>query len=231
VDDLRDLQNVFIKNTDGVRVREHQTGGLRADGLAQRVQIHAPIRAGGDVDHPEVRHDRGGRIRSVRGVRHDDLTARRITAGNVVCLDEQQTGELAVRTGGGLERKAVHACDLAEQLPGAVHQLQCPLRRILRLERMQPRKARQRRQRLIDLRIILHGTRAERIEAVVHAVNAVRQRRIMPDQLVFAHMRQVQRLLARSAGHDLRHVALRKERQRMILFSKLKDRFHPQLTS
>lgn len=80
---------------------------------------------------------------------------------------------------------------------------------------MEPRKARQRRKRFVDLGIILHRARTQRIEAVVHAVDAVRQRGIVPDKLIFAHLRQAQRLFARRRQRHDGHVARGKQRQAM----------------
>ena len=114
VDDLRDLQNVLIEDADRVRIREHQSRRVGADGGTQRVEIDAAIRAGGDVHHLIAAHGGGGGVRSVGGVGHDDLRARGVAAVGMVCLDEQHAGELAVRARRGLERDSVHAEDLAK---------------------------------------------------------------------------------------------------------------------
>ena len=114
VNDLRDLEDVLVENTDGVRVRQHQSRGVGADGGAQRVEVDAAVHAGRDVDDLEAAH-RGGRgVRAVGGVGHDDLRARGIAAVGVIGLDEQNAGELTVRARRGLERDSVHAEDLAK---------------------------------------------------------------------------------------------------------------------
>jgi len=59
VNDLRDLEDVLVENTDGVRVRQHQSRGVGADGGAQRVEVDAAVHAGRDVDDLEAAH-RGG---------------------------------------------------------------------------------------------------------------------------------------------------------------------------
>ena len=231
VDDLRDFEDVLVENTDCIGVREHQSRRLRPDGGAERREIDAAVCTGRDIDHAEARHDGRGRIRAVGGVRDDDLCPGRIAACKVIRLDEQQAGKLAVRACGGLERERVHTGHFAKQLSRFIQQLQRALRRLLRLERMEPRKARQRRKGFIDLGVVLHRARAQRIEAVVHAVDAVRQRGIVPDKLIFAHLRQAQRLLARRCQRHDGHVARRKQRQAVAGRALFKDRLHWPLTS
>ena len=188
VNDLRDLEDVLVENTDGVRVRQHQSRGVGADGGAQRVEVHAAVCAGRDVDDLEAAH-RGGRgVRAVGGVGHDDLRARSVAAVGVVCLDEQHAGEFAVCARGRLERDRVHAEDLAQLAAQNMQRLERALRRFDRLERVELREARQRRHVLVDFGVVLHRAGAEGIEAVVHAVDALAKRRVVARQLIFTHM-------------------------------------------
>jgi len=89
VDDLRDLQNVFIEDSERVRIRQHQPRGVGPDVCAKGTKIHRSVRRGGNVDHRIARHARGCGVCSVRGVRHDNLLARAISARLVMALHEQ----------------------------------------------------------------------------------------------------------------------------------------------
>ena len=188
VDDLRDLEDVLVENADRVRIREHQSRRVGTDGGAQRVEIDAAIRAGGDVHHLIAAHGGGGGVRSVGGVGHDDLRACGVAAVGVVCLDEQHAGEFAVCARSRLERDRVHAEDLAQLAAQNMQRLERALRRFDRLERVELRETRQRRHVLVDFGVVLHRAGAEGIEAVVHAVDALAKRRVVARQLIFTHM-------------------------------------------
>ena len=231
VDDLRDLKNVLVKNTDGIRVREHQARGVGADCRAQRVQIDTAVRAGGDVHDLIAAHGSRGRVRAMGRVRNDDLRSGSIAAFGVICLDEQHAGQLAVCARSRLERDRVHAEHFAELAAQHVQRLQRALRRFDRLQRVQLRKARQRRHFLVDLGVILHGAGAERIESVVHTVNALAKRRIVPRQLVLADLRQAQLRRALVCERVLRHVALRQQTHVMSGSALFKNQLHAPSTS
>ena len=114
VDKAGDLQNVVVKNAHGVGVGQHQTGGILAQHGTERVQIHAAVRAGGDVHHLIAAHGGGGGVGAVGAVGHDDLGALVVAPGIVVLLDQQHTGKLAVSASSRLEGHVVHAGDLAQ---------------------------------------------------------------------------------------------------------------------
>lgn len=99
VDKTRDLQNVFVKNADGVWVCQHQAGGVVAEHGLERLEIDAAVRRGRDVHNLIAAHGSCSRVRAMRGVRNDDLRALLVAAGIVILLDEQHARELAVRTG------------------------------------------------------------------------------------------------------------------------------------
>ncbi len=82
-------------------------------------------------------------------------------------------GELAVRTGGGLEGHAVHAGDLGRDsaLRGVQHLPAAGYGVLRGLQGMHAGKARQGRHLLVDAGVVLHGAGAQRIKAVVDAVD------------------------------------------------------------
>lgn len=84
VNNLCDIQNIFIKDTNGVGVGEHQSGGVRPHRCPQGLHIHAAVRAGGDVDDLKAGHHRRGGVGAVGGVGDDDLVAAQLTTAAVV---------------------------------------------------------------------------------------------------------------------------------------------------
>ena len=75
VDNAGDFQNVFVKQSQRVGICEHQSGGVGACGLAQRVEVHTAVRRGWHIDHFESRHGGGGWIGAMGRVRDEDFGA------------------------------------------------------------------------------------------------------------------------------------------------------------
>ena len=209
VDKAGDLQNVVVKNAHGVGVGQHQTGGILAQHGTERVQIHAAVRAGGDVHHLIAAHGGGGGVGAVGAVGHDDLGALVVAPGIVVLLDQQHTGELAVSTGGRLEGHVVHAGDLAQVGLGGVQHLLHALLVGGGRERMDGGKALQRSHLLVDAGVILHGAGAQGIKAAVDAVHLLAKLGIVAGDIGLAHLRQggLDLTLQGSGQLHLRHVA------------------------
>ena len=226
VDDPGDLQNVFVKDANGVGIGKHQTGGIRADRRTQSVQIDAAVRAGGNVHHLEAAHGGSSRIGAVGGVRHDDLGAGRIATVGMVSLDEKNAGKLAMGAGGGLEGDGVHAEDLSQLTSQKMQRLQRALHGLDGLQGMDGGKAGQSCHLFIDLGVVFHGAGAQRIKTVIDAVDALAQLGIMPGQLIFAHMGQVQRRFPFLRKMDLRHITGRHQREPAAFTAQFKDQLH-----
>ena len=193
VDDAGNLQNVRVKQAQGVGVCQHQAGGVGAGGRPQRVQIHTAPGVGGHCHHSEPRHGGRRRVGAVGRVRHKDLGAGGVPAGLVVPADQQKAGVLAVGAGGGLHGHAGHAGDLAQQLFRTVQHLQSALGGPGGLQRVQFGKAGQGGQRLVDAGVILHGAGTQRVEPVVDAVGLPGQFDIMAVQVHLRKLRQPRR--------------------------------------
>ena len=233
VDKTRDLQNVFVKNADCVRVRQHQAGGVVAEHGLERLEIDAAVRRGRDIHDLIAAHGSCSRVRAMRGIRNDDLRALLVAAGIVILLDEQHAREFAVRTGSGLERHAVHARDLTQILLRKLQHTTAALHRVGGGQRMDTRKAGQRSHFLVDAGIILHGARAERIEAAVHAVDVVVQLRIVAAEVLLAQLRQNGSLRAtqRLRQRCLLDVTRREDAAAAAGNASLKDQLHLLSTS
>ena len=110
-----------------------------------------------------------------------------------------EAGQLALRAGGRLERDGVEPGDLGEDLLQAPHELERALRALLLLQRMERREAGERREPLVDARVVLHRAGAERIEAVVDAEVARRELGEVADELELGDLGQARRLLRGAA--------------------------------
>ena len=163
--------------------------GLRA----QVVDVDAAALVGPDLDDLVARHRHRRRVGAVRGVRGQDLGAE-LAAVLVVGARQQHARELAVRAGARLQRDVRQARDLAQRLLELPHQLQRALGALGRLGRVQPRVARQRRDALVQLRVVLHRARAERVEAGVEVEVALREPVVVAHDLRLGDLRQLRRL-------------------------------------
>ena len=109
-----------------------------------------------------------------------------------------------------------------------MQRLERALRGLDGLERVELGEARQRRHVLVDLGVVLHRARAEGIEAVVHAVDALAEGGVMAGELIFAHVGQVQRLAALFGELIFGDVTLRHEGHAAAFDAKFKNELHLQ---
>jgi hypothetical protein len=103
----------------------------------------------------------------VCGVGDEDLGAA-LTPVLEVRADHHDPGELALGAGRGLQADAVHAADLGQVALELVRQVQVALEQLHRLQRVRGGKSGQARDRLVELGVVLHRARAQRVEAQVH---------------------------------------------------------------
>ena len=107
---------------------------------------------------------------------------------------EQHAGELALGPGARLKRDERQARYLAQGLLEAPHQLERALGVARVLERVQARVARQARDPLVQLGVVLHRARAERVEAGVEIEVPLGQAVVVADDLGLWDLRQARRL-------------------------------------
>ena len=110
----------------------------------------------------------------MRRVGHDDIFAR-ITSFSQTGADQHQAGQLALRAGGGLQAHLLHAADLGKHALELVKQRQGALQKVRRRQRMDLRKAGKTRDDFVDLGIVFHRARAERIKLAFDGEIALRQ--------------------------------------------------------
>ena len=156
--------------------------------LAQGVEVHEPARRAGDLHHLVAGHGGGGQVGAVGRVGHDDGVAVGAAVVAVVGPDHEYAGQFAVGAGGRLQGGPVHAGDLQQGLLGLVHQREHALHLVLRPDRGAGRRSpAERADLVVQLGVVLHGARAQRIEARVHGVVEVREPGVVAHHLRLAH--------------------------------------------
>ena len=128
-----------------------------------------PLRVAGQVLDLVADHGGGGGVGAVGGVGDQNLFAR-VALGFEIGADEQDAGELAVGSGGGLEGDGVHAGDFDELIGERLHDAQRALRDLLGLIGMGSGDAFEAGDDLVDARVVLHGAGAERVHAEIDGV-------------------------------------------------------------
>ena len=174
VDDPGDLLDPVLEQPERRGVGEHQAGHVVVGLGPQVVEVDVALRVGADLDHLVAGHRHRGGVGAVGGVGREHLGPG-LAAVLVEGAREQHAGQLAVGARGGLERDVGQPGDLAQALLQAPHQLQRALGAPGVLERVQPGVAVQRRDALVQLGVVLHRARAQRIEAGVEVEVALGQ--------------------------------------------------------
>ena len=114
VHDRGDLLDVLVEQAERVRVGEHQAGGVVAGLRAQIVDVDPAALVRFELDHLVAGHRHRRRVGAVGRVRGEDLGPGLAPVG-VIGAGEQQSRQLAVRAGGGLEADVRQAADLGER--------------------------------------------------------------------------------------------------------------------
>ena len=121
----------------------------------------------------------------------------------VVGAHDQHAGQLAVGASGRLQGHPREAADLFEHFLQRVHQQQVALHRLERLERVGEGEARQAGGIFIHARVVLHGARAERIEAAVDAVVQLREVGKVADDAHFRYFGEVEVITQQVRGQRI----------------------------
>ncbi len=179
---LRDLLDLRLEQTERRGVGQHQAGDVVGRLGAEILDVDVAVCVGPDLDELVAGHRHRRGVGAVRGVGRQHLGAM-LAAILVVGARQQHPGKLAVGAGARLQRHVRQSRDLTERMLQAPHQLQRPLCPLRSLERMQARMARQRSDALMQLRVVLHRARPERVKAGVEVEVALAQPVVMPDDL------------------------------------------------
>src|SRR5437764_1246765 len=128
------------------------------------------------------------------GDQHD--VAMTLPAMLMVRLDQHESSDLTVCARRWLQRHTLHARDLSKILLHLVDELDGSLSQTRVLQGMDASESRQRGHILIDLGIVFHRARTERVEPTIHTKVALREMRVVAYHLNLAHLRQWRRLRA-----------------------------------
>ena len=165
---------------------------------AQVLDVDAAVGVGADLDDLVAGHRHRRGVGPVRGVGGEDLGALLAVVG-VEGLGQQHARQLAVRARAGLQRDVRQPGDLGQRALEVPHQLQGALGVRGVLQRVQPGMPRQRRDALVQARVVLHRARAEGIEARVEVEVALGELDVMAHELGLGHLGQARRLGAPQA--------------------------------
>ena len=176
VEDRRDLLDLLVEEAERGGVRQHQTGRALVHLRAQVVDVEVAAGVGGDLLELVAGHRHARGVGAVRRVGGDDRVATGALADVLeVGAHQHQSGQLALRARGRLQRAGVEPSHLLQDFLQPPHQLECALRALLLLMRVQILEAGQHREPLVDARVVLHRAAAERVEAGVDSEVARRE--------------------------------------------------------
>ena len=182
-----------VEQAERVGVGEHQAGDVVARLGLEVLDVDAAVGVRAHLDDLEPGHrDRGG-VRAVGGVGREDLRAL-LAAVLVIGAGQQHARELAVGAGARLQRHVGQPGDLRQRALELPHQLQRALGPRGPLERVQPRVAGHRGDPLVQLRVVLHRARAERVEAGVQVEVALGEPVVVAHDLGLGDLRQARGL-------------------------------------
>ena len=201
VDQTGDLGDVLVEDTERVRVGQHQAGDVFIDLGPEVLDIHPALLVGRDLDHFVAGHGHRGRVGPVSGVGGQDLGRVPALVG-VVGPGQEQPGQLALGPGRRLEAHGRQSADLGKRFLQQVHQLKRTLGVSRIGRRMKLRVTGQRRDPLVQARVVLHGAGTERVEAGVEVEVPAGEAVVVTDDLRLGNLGQLGGFLAQKAGRD-----------------------------
>ncbi len=189
VQNLGDLRDTLLEDSQRRRIGDHQRRDISGHQFAQFFDVDLPVGFGLDIlDFVSRDHGRRG-IRSVCGIRNQNLLAR-IPLLLQKGANQQKARKLSLCACGRLERDGVHAGYFQQALFQQPHDFQAALREFLRLIGMLRGNAIESRDELIYARVILHGAGAKRIHAQIDRVVPRRKTRKVAENFDLAHFRK-----------------------------------------
>ena len=214
MDEIGDLLDVGFEQAARIRIGQHDAGNVvRLFKLGLEViHIDTPARIGPDLVYNETALHSRCRVRAMRRGWHQHTLARLALAARDQRLpDRQHAREFAMRTRLRAHRHEGHVGQCLQPGGQFVDQFQRALHGGLRLHRMDVTKARQARHLFVEARIVLHRAAAQREEAEVDGIIALRQAHVMAHHFRLRQARQAGRHLARNTTKPPRPVLRRRQ--------------------
>ena len=163
-----DFGDIFLEQTQSVGVGHHHGGHCIVEQRTQIVDIHRAVGAAFHLYHLQTGHCGRCRIGAVGRVGHNHLAALRVAARLMVCADGHQARQLAVSAGKRVEGELAHPPDFAQRILEVPVHLKVALSS-LTYSGMHRGEAGVRRHLLVDLGVVFHRARPQRVESGVHA--------------------------------------------------------------
>ena len=197
MEDPRDLLDALVEEAERRRVREHQPGRPLVHLPAQVLEVEVPACVRLDALELVARHRHARGIRAMGGVGRDDRVALLAAVGEVRA-HEQESGQLALRARGRLQRHSREPGDLGEDPLQVPHQLERALGALVLLMRVEIAETGQPADALVDAGVVLHRAGAERVEARVDAERPVREGSEVANELGLGELGEARRARAAS---------------------------------
>ena len=183
----------------GIVIMNAATSGPSAP--LELAEVHLAVLVGAELHDLVARDGRRRRVRAVRRVGHEDL--RPLLAPRLVIgADHEHARQLALRAGRRLQRHRVHAGDLGEHRASSCISRSAPCDSDSGVSGCRRAKPGKPRHVLVDLRVVLHRARAERVEARVEPVVHLAQAREVTDHVELGHLGQGRRLAAQGGSRQ-----------------------------
>ena len=167
-DDPGYIQDIRVEEAKSAGQGYHQPCEFVAHGVSQGIKIGVSVGVRGQRDDVETSHRCGCRVGPVRRVGDQNVLALIVAAIEVVGPCHQKAREFTVSARHRGERAACHACYLVQDFLQLPHQLDRTLNGGYRLQWMYLGESRNRRNLVVQLRVVLHRATAERVEVVVY---------------------------------------------------------------
>ncbi len=164
MDDLGDPADIRLEDAERIGVGDHQGGHVLVHDAGQVLEIDGPLLVRLDLFDRVAAEVGARRVRPMSRVGDEDVLAGvspRLEGGP----DEHHARELAVGAGRRLEGERIHPGDLAEEPFDLLEEAEVPLDELLGGVGVGADEARERRQPLIDLRVVFHRAGAQGVES------------------------------------------------------------------
>jgi hypothetical protein len=185
-----------LEEPQGVGVGEHERGAALVQQRIEHLGVKDPVRSALDLDDLHPVEGRARRVRAVRGIGDEDAHALAVTARAVIRLNHHHPHELALGARCRLKGHTVQTRDLGQRHLQLVCERERPLNGRFRGQRVYVHKAWKLCRHLVQLRVVLHRARPERVEARVDSVVPLGQASEVTNHVELGELREALNVVA-----------------------------------